>query len=85
MMQGQKSCKNNIRGEEEQTTVCCKDETRKRGKRYRHKAGGEGKIREQREKHGKKDKTSKTTSVIATAFAVPPLNSTNRNETYHSM
>ena len=42
------------------TYNCCTDEpTRRRGRRYQYKAGGEGKIREQREKHGKKNKTSK--------------------------
>ena len=68
------------------TDNCCMDETtRRRGRRYRHKAGGEGNIRDQREDHGKKNKTIKTTSVIATAFALPPLNSTKKNKNYHSL
>ena len=59
MQEDQKGCqKNNMRAEEEQITTA-RATTRRRGRRYRHKAGGEGKIREQREKHGKKNKTSK--------------------------
>ena len=71
--------KNNIRAEEEQKTAARtkqhEDEEDYTGIRP---AGGE--IREQREKHGKKNKTSKTTSVNASAFALPPLNSTKTNE-----
>ena len=75
-----KDCKkNNIRAEEEQKTAARtkqhEDEEDYTGIRP---AGGE--IREQREKHGKKNKTSKTTSVNASAFALPPLNSTKTNE-----
>ena len=40
---------------------------------------------EQHKKHGKKIKTSKTTIDVATAFALPPLNSTKTNKIYHSL
>ena len=51
--------KNNIRAEQT-TDNCCTDETtRRRGRRYRQRAGGEGKIREQREKHDNQNKTTK--------------------------
>ena len=39
VMQDQKGCKkNNIRAEEEQTTAVTDETTRRRGRRYRHKA-----------------------------------------------
>ena len=84
VMQDQRGCKN-IRTEEEQSNACCTGETtRRRGRRYRHKAGGDGKMREQRGKHGKRTKqASKTRSVIATAFALPSLNSTKTKTTTH--
>ena len=86
MMQDQKGCKNsNIRAWRG-TGNCCTDETRRRGRRYRRMAGGEGKIREQRENTAKRTKqASKTTSVIAIAFALPPLNSTKINKNYESL
>ena len=76
--------KNNIRAEEEQITAA-------RSKQHEDKEEDTG-IRPARtennkgtEKHGKKNKTSKTTSVIATAFALPLLNSTKTNKNDHSV
>ena len=55
-----KCCKNNIRAEEEQIPVARTEITRRRARRYRHKAGGEG------------NKGAKNNAV---ALALPPLNS----------
>ena len=74
VMQDQKGCKkNNIRTKEEQTTAARTKQHGRRGRRYRHKAGGEGKKREQREKTRQQEtkQASKTTSVNATASRSP--------------
>ena len=57
------------------TDNCCTDETtRRRGRRYRHKAGGEAKIREHGEKHGKKNKTSRQDNKChCYRFRAPPI------------
>ena len=85
MQEYQKGCKNNIRAEKEQITAARTKQHEDKEEDTGIRPAGREKIREQREKHGKKNKTSKTTSVIATAFALPPLNSTKTNHNYHSL
>ena len=72
-MQDQKGCKN-IRAEEEQITCCTDETTRRRGRRYRHKAGGERKIKGNKEKHGKNNKTNKQDNKChCYRFRAPPI------------
>ena len=74
MMQDQKGCKNNIRVEEEQTTAA-------RTKQHEDEEEDTDIRPAGMEKYGNKEKNtakrtkkaSKTTTVIATAFAIPPL------------
>ena len=86
MQEDQKGCKNNtIRAEEEQTTAAPtkqhEDEEEDTGRR----PAGRQNMGAKRGARKKTNKTSKTTSVIATAFALPPLNSTKTNKNYHSL
>ena len=83
MQDDQKGCKNNIRAEKEQITAARTKQHEDKEEDTGIRPAGREKIREQREKHGKKNKTSKTTSVIAIAFAVPPLNPTKTKTTTH--
>ena len=87
MQEDQKGCKkNNIRVEEEQTTAARtkhhEGEEEDTGIRPAGRKNKETK-RETRQKITKQ--ASKTTSVIATAYALPPLNSTKTNKNYHSL
>ena len=85
MQDDQKGCKNNIRAEKEQITAARTKQHEDKEEDTGIRPAGREKIREQREKHGKRTKqASKTTSVIDTAFALPPLNSTKTNKNYHS-
>ena len=87
MQENQKGCKkNNIRAEEEQTTAA-------RTKQHEDEEEDTGIRPAGRVKYGNKERNtakrtkqaSKTTSVIATAFALPPLNPTKTNKNYHSL
>ena len=86
MQEDLKGCKKHIRAEEEQITYnrCADETTRRRGRRYRHKAGGEWKIWDKKRNAAKRTKqANKITSVVATALAFPPLNSTETKTTTH--
>ena len=91
VMEDQKGCKkNNIRAEEEQITAARtkqhEDGEEDTGRIYRHKAGGEGKYgKKERNKARRTKQGSETTSVIASAFMLPPLNSTKTNKNCHSL
>ena len=84
-MEDQKDCKkNDIRDESEQITAA-------RTKQHEDEEEDTGMRPAGREKYGNKERNtakrtkqaSKTTSVIATAFALPPLNSTKTKTTTH--
>ena len=85
-MQDQQGCKKNkIRPEEEQMTAA-------RTKQHEDEEEDTGIRPPGRENQGNKERNTakrtkqarKTTSVIATAFALPPLNSPKKNKNYHS-
>ena len=85
VQEDQKGCKKqNIRAEEEQKTAA-------RTKQHEDEKEDTGirpawrEIKEQRNKAKRTKQVSKTTSVIASAFALPPLNSTKTNENYQSL
>ena len=87
MKEHQKGCKkNNPRADEEkQLTVARMKQQKEEGKKYRHKAGGEGKqgIKERNKALKMKNRAIKTTRVITAAFALAPLNPTKTNKAKH--
>ena len=77
--------KNNVRAEEEQTTAARTKQREDEEQDTGIRPAGRGKQGNKERNTAKKNKTSKTTtSAIATAFALPPLNSPKKNKNYHS-
>ena len=58
---------------------CCTDKaTRRRGRRYRHEAGGEGKKVTNKKNRKKQKQKARQQVITAVTFALLPLNSANK-------
>ena len=84
-MQDHKDCKKNIRVEEEQAIAARTKQHENEEDTDIRPAGREKQGNKKRNTAKRTKQASKTTSVIATAFPLPPLNSTKTSKNYHSM